>query len=154
DLTALDPALRSDDIACAAYEPEAGYCDPMRATTGFVTAFERLGGRVVSGARVTGLRRLRGCWSLETTVGTLQAPTIVNAAGAHARWLASLAGVKLPIQHYAHDVAVFSRPNSSGGHLALYDLVGAAYYRPVRDGLTMVGSMNWSEGARVLDEPD
>ena len=59
--------------------------------------------------------------------------------------------VHVPIEHYAHDVARFA---SAGARMALYDLVGGAYYRPDRDNTTMVGSMNWSEGARVLDDPD
>jgi sarcosine oxidase subunit beta len=33
-------------------------------------------------------------------------------------------------------------------------MVGAAYFRPAGHGMTLVGSMNWSEGARVLDDPD
>jgi sarcosine oxidase subunit beta len=88
---------------------------------------------------------------LETSLGTVEAPVVVNAAGAYARWLAGLAGVQVPIEHYAHDVAAFT---PGAARMALYDMVGMAYYRPDSDGATVIGSMNWSEGARVLDDPD
>jgi sarcosine oxidase subunit beta len=153
-LANLDPSVRWDDFACAAYEPDAGYCDPARATAGFVTAFERLGGRTVFGSRATGLQRENTTWRLETSLGEVRSPVIVIAAGAYARGLANQAGVQLPIEHYAHDVAVFSPGQPGGARVALYDMVGAAYYRPNGGGATMVGSMNWSEGARVLDDPD
>jgi sarcosine oxidase subunit beta len=153
-LTNLDPSIRCDDFACAAYEPDAGYCDPQQATAGFVTAFERHGGCALFGVRVTGLQREHSAWCLETSIGEVRSPVIVNAAGAYARWLAVQAGVQVPIEHYAHDVAVFSPGRSGGARLALYDLVGTAYYRPDDGGATVVGSMNWSEGARVLDDPD
>jgi sarcosine oxidase subunit beta len=153
-LANLDPSLRCDDFACASYEPDAGYCDPALATAGFVTAFERLGGLTLFGARVTGLHRENTTWCLETSLGDVRSPVIVNAAGAYARWLANQAGVQLPIEYYAHDVAVFSPGRSGGARLALYDMVGAAYYRPDGAGATVVGSINWSEGARVLDDAD
>jgi glycine/D-amino acid oxidase-like deaminating enzyme len=151
DLAALDPSVHVEDFACAAYEPDAGYCDPRAAAAGFAEAFERHGGRARFGVRVTGLRRDGDAWALQTAAGTIRSPRIVNAAGAYARWLAALAGVEVPIEHYAHDISVFG---SVGGRIALYDLVRSAYYRPNGSAETLVGSMNWSEGARVLDDPD
>jgi sarcosine oxidase subunit beta len=151
ELSSLDPSVRVDDLACAAYEPDAGYCDPMRASLGFVAAFERGGGQVTYGARVTGLQRGGATWRVATSLGAIETPVVVNAAGAYARWLAGLAGVHVPIEHYAHDVAAFT-PRAA--RMALYDMVGMAYYRPDGDAATVVGSMNWSEGARVLDDPD
>jgi sarcosine oxidase subunit beta len=151
DLSRLDPALETTDFACAAYEPEAGYCEPVRAALGFATAFEREGGIAAYGARVTGLQRDGDGWRVETSDGIIRGQTVLNAAGAYARWLAAQAGVQVPIEQYAHDISVFT---SVGARLTLYDLVGAAYYRPDAYTETLVGSMNWSEGARVLDDPD
>jgi sarcosine oxidase subunit beta len=100
---------------------------------------------------VTALRRDGSHWIVETSDGRVASPTVVNAAGAYARWLAAQVGVPVPIEHYAHDISVFT---SVGARLSLYDLVGAAYFRPEGQSETLVGSMNWSEGARVLDDPD
>jgi sarcosine oxidase, subunit beta len=155
DLADLEPAACHDDLGCAAYEPDAGYCDAQRATVGFVKAFVRLGGRAVNGARVMGLRREGSVWHLATSAGVIRTPLVINAAGGYGRWLAAEAGIRLPIEHYAHDIAVFSSAAKPvGPRLALYDMVGAAYYRPDGDAATLVGSMSWSEGARVLDDPD
>jgi len=151
DLAALDPSVLIDDFGCAAYEPDAGYCDPRAAATGFAQAFQRGGGTAVYGVRVTGVQGSGDTWILQTTAGTIQSPRIVNAAGAYARWIAALAGIQIPIEHYAHDISVFG---TVGARIALYDLVGSAYYRPNGVDETLVGSMNWSEGARVLDDPD
>jgi sarcosine oxidase subunit beta len=151
DLKRLEPAAQCDDFACAAYEPDAGYCDPRAAAAGFAAAFERHGGQAVFGARVTRLRRDGSGWRLETTSGAITSPVIVNAAGPYARWLAAEAGVHVPIEHYAHDIAIF---HTVGARIALYDMVGAAYFRPHGEEETLVGSMNWSEGARVVDDPD
>jgi sarcosine oxidase, subunit beta len=154
ELSQLDPSLEPDDFGCVAYEPDAGYCDPTQACLGFVTAFQRLGGRTLFGCRVVGLRRDGTAWRIETTDGDIHAGRAVNAAGAYARWLAEAAGVQLPIEHYAHDVAVFRHTAANGPGMALYDMLGAAYFRPHGSAATMVGSMNWQEGARVLDDPD
>ena len=151
DLARLEPGADCADLVCAAYEPDAGYCDPRAAATGFATAFVRDGGQAAYGARVTGLRRDGSGWRLSTSDGAIRTAIVVNAAGAYARWLAAEAGVQMPIEHYAHDISVF---DSVGARIALYDLLGAAYYRPNGTAETLVGSMNWSEGARVLDDPD
>ncbi len=150
ELHELEPAADVSDFACVAYEPDAGYCDPRAASAGFAGAFEREGGTSVYGARVTALRRPGRTWSLETPLGVIETPTVVNAAGAYARWLAAQAGTQLPIQHYAHDVAVF---RDATVHVALYDLLGGVYYRPDALGV-LAGSMNWAEGGQVLEDPD
>jgi len=152
DLAHLDPALNVSDFACAAYEPDAGYCEPAHAAAGFATAFERLGGRAIYGARVVGLHNDGPTWRVETSSGTVQSRVVVNAAGAYARWLADQAGVHLPIEHYAHDVAIFDVHATP--RIALYDMLGLTYYRPDAPGAALAGSMSWSEGARVVDEPD
>ncbi len=151
DLAALDPSLHVEDFACAAYEPDAGYCDPRAAAAGFAIAFQRGGGRAHYGVRVLGLQRDGDGWAVQTSAGTIRSPRIVNAAGAYARWLAAEVGIHVPIEHYAHDISVY---NSVGARIALYDMVGSAYYCPNGTDETLVGSMNWSEGARVLDDPD
>src|SRR5919108_618089 len=81
ELRALEPSADVADFACAAYEPEAGYCDPRAAAAGFATAFLRAGGTAVYGARVTALRRVGSAWRVETTSGGVEAPVVVNAAG-------------------------------------------------------------------------
>jgi sarcosine oxidase subunit beta len=152
ELAKLEPSAKFDEFACAAYEPDAGYCDPGAASAGFARAFEQLGGRTMYGVRVAGLERSGSTWRLETSDGVIESPTVVNAAGGYARSLAAQAGLQVPIEHYAHDICVFS----SGGapKITIYDLVAAAYFRPAGSGEVLVGSMNWSEGARVLDDPD
>src|SRR5262249_38996156 len=80
----------------------------------------------------------------------------LNAAGGYGRWLAEQAGARLPIEHQVHDIGVFRQPAGFGRprHLAVYDLLTTLYYRPEGEGYTLTGSMNWAEGARVLDDPD
>jgi sarcosine oxidase subunit beta len=152
ELAKVEPGADCADFACAAYEPDAGYCDPRAAAAGFARAFERLGGSACYGVRVLNLQRTGGAWRITTSGGVIHAARVVNATGAYARQLAAMAGVQVPIEHYAHDVGVFE--TSISARIALYDLVGAVYFRPDGDRQILTGSMNWSEGARVLDDPD
>lgn len=66
----------------------------------------RAGGKVLTKARVEGLSQRSGKWSVRTSVNTLYAPTVVNAAGAWADGVAAMAGVApLAITPYRRTIA-------------------------------------------------
>jgi FAD-dependent oxidoreductase domain-containing protein 1 len=95
------PGLVADDIALGVFGPEDGYLEPREVLAGFRAMAERAGadyvlGEVVQverrGGRVSGVR-------VRTRSGecTLDAPVVVNAAGAYAAQVGRMAGVSLPI---------------------------------------------------------
>src|SRR5918997_1962764 len=143
ELKELDPALRTDDVALAAYEPRGGYADPTATTLGLLEAARSLGARFEK-RRVTTLRvegeRIAG---VETEGGPLEAPVVVLAAGAWSVPLAAGAGLELPIQLVKSQVALFERPYSLATHLTLIDSVTGFYARPAAEHATLVGARDY-----------
>jgi D-arginine dehydrogenase len=90
---AMVPALRADYVAGAVFEPEAMDIDVNAVHRGFLRGLARAGGRVVTDAEVTALRRADRLWRAETPAGAFAAPVLVDAAGAWCDELAALAGV-------------------------------------------------------------
>jgi sarcosine oxidase subunit beta len=95
------PGLVTDDVVMGVFGPEDGYLDPREVLAGFRAMAEAAGAEYVHGAvaeveraggRVSGVR-------VQTAEGerTIEAPVVVNAAGAYAAAVGSAAGVSLPI---------------------------------------------------------
>jgi L-2-hydroxyglutarate oxidase len=72
--------------------PEEGIADYPRVCTALVAEIERLGGRVVTSARVLALRSTSGGWVAESEAGDFECAHLVNCAGLHADRVARLAG--------------------------------------------------------------
>lgn len=85
--------LRPEMIARAHLVPGVVDIDVAGVVAAFRRALRELGGRLVTSARVTGLRRAAGSWSVSTGAGEWQAGMVVNAAGAWADEVAQLAGL-------------------------------------------------------------
>ncbi|GLQ05910.1 NAD(P)/FAD-dependent oxidoreductase [Sneathiella chinensis] len=88
------PILREDLIVAAAYESAAQDIDVDRLLQGFARMVRSNKGQIVTNARVQTLTRENGEWVAETPAGTFKAPIVINAAGAWADAIATLAGVK------------------------------------------------------------
>lgn len=92
----LCPAIRTGEGGAVAglVDRNGIRLDPHALLQGHVRALRRNGGEIVTGARVCSLRRTGERWQVETESGaTFDAPLIVNAAGAWADSIASLAGL-------------------------------------------------------------
>lgn len=139
ELKEIDPALDTEGIALAAYEPRGGYADPTATAIGFLRAAEALGARFER-RWVTGLR-LRGeeVTGMETEDGPLDAPVVVLAAGAWSVPLAAGVGLELPIQPARVQVSLFERPYALATHLTIIDSVLGFYARPAAEHATLVG---------------
>ena len=88
------PALRPEAAAGGVLEPDAMDIETNALLQGCLRLMRRRGGRSVTDAAVTGLRREAGVWRVATAVGGFEAPVVVNAAGAWADEVARLAGVE------------------------------------------------------------
>jgi sarcosine oxidase, subunit beta len=139
ELREIDPALDTNDVALAAYEPRGGYADPTATTLGFLRAAEALGARFER-RLVTGLRlRGEGVTGVEAGDGSLDAPVVVLAAGAWSVPLAAGVGLELPIRPARVQVSLFERPYTLATHLTLIDSVLGFYARPAAERATLVG---------------
>jgi len=91
----LEPAV-GDRIAGGVYFPDEAHCDPLGFVYATGRAAKEAGATIETGVDVRALRRSNGGIALDTGDGTLQAGTVVLAAGAWASRLASQLGVLLP----------------------------------------------------------
>jgi len=85
-------------------------------------------GALECGAKVTSIERESDLWTVETSVGSFQAPVIVNAAGAWADEIAHLAGVApIGLEPRRRTVISFAAPNG-------VDVSGWPFIKTVREG--------------------
>jgi sarcosine oxidase, subunit beta len=78
-----------------------GFASPYHTTMAFRAAAVRAGATVLEGTRALGFRRAAGVWSVETSIGTLQAPVLVNCGGAWASQVAAALGEPVPLEPIA-----------------------------------------------------
>lgn len=87
----IDPAYPEAGLL----EADAMAIDDAALHQGYLTGFERRGGRLLTDAEASRVGHLPGgAWEVETRRGTFEAPVLVNAAGAWADELATLSGVR------------------------------------------------------------
>lgn len=78
---------------------------------GYLRGVKRSGGRLATDAGVRALRHDGKAWSVETAAGVFRAPVVVNAAGAWADVIGSLAGAQpLGLQPRRRSAFIFAPP--------------------------------------------
>lgn len=108
ELKRLVPAV-SDHCPGGVVSRRDGAADPFRATQAFRRRAVEKGAEVIEGVMVTGLKRLGEIWRVETSDGPIEAPKVVNAAGAWADRIAALLGEPVPLHVIAPMLMVTSR---------------------------------------------
>ena len=98
EAAALAPGLSADGVLAATFCQRDGIADPNGVTMGFAKTAQSLGVTVERDVEVTGITVTAGRVSaVETTRGTIETHTVVNAAGPYARPIGALAGVDVPV---------------------------------------------------------
>ncbi len=87
------PVLREGYVADALFEEDSSDIDVHALHQGYLRLFRKRDGRVLTNAEVIGLERHGDAWSVRAGAHSLSAPIVINAAGAWADEIASLAGV-------------------------------------------------------------
>jgi len=92
------PQLAADDVLAATFHAGDGLADPHGVVAGYIDAGRRLGVRAYTDAPVTGIDVAHGrVVAVQTQVGRITTPVVVNAAGPWAAVVGRMAGVALPI---------------------------------------------------------
>jgi len=86
------PVLRADHLAGATFEADPTDIDVNALHHGFLKGIRQHGGKLIVSAEVTALTRGDKLWRIDTSNGTFEATTVVNAAGAWCDVIAKLAG--------------------------------------------------------------
>lgn len=154
-LRKLAPHLNQDGLAGAAYDPTTGYGDPVTVTNAYVAKARELGVSIHQGTAITGLAMHGGqIGGVVTNRGTVEAPIVVNAAGAWAARIAKMAGVELPITPCRVQMAAFKVPPEFGGpDLIVADNIKGFYFRPETGNLLLVGARR-AAGSPAPVDPD
>jgi len=136
----LFPALEVDDEV-AAYEPASGYADPFMTAAGFLSAAKQRGARLVPGAEVGAIRTAGGrVIGADTNRGPVDAPVIVDAAGAWAGHVASLVGLDIPIRVWRHDTGYLGVPSTVARPIpVVIDNANGMYFRPEGSDMVLIG---------------
>ncbi len=155
DVARLVPGAAVDDIVAAAWEPESGYADPAGTASGFIAAAREHGTRLMQGCRVTAVA-VDGdhVVGVETERGRLEAPIVVDAAGAWAAQLAATVGIDVPVEPWRHDTAFFGLPAGRRPDFpVVIDEMNGMYFRREGQELMLVGLEVGNEVGGSPDRP-
>lgn len=156
ELARVAPGLRTDDVACAAWEPDGGYGDGVIVAGDLLAAARDAGARyrpntpvralLTDGGRVTGVA---------TDAGPVHVGVVVLACGVWSPPLLVGAGICLPIETELHKVAVVRHQAGGGAGVACIDSTTQTYFRPEAAGqMTLVGGFSGPRGADPDRVPD
>ncbi|WP_031469004.1 NAD(P)/FAD-dependent oxidoreductase [Sciscionella sediminilitoris] len=106
----LSPLIDTDGVLAAAYSPEDGHCTPESVVLGYAGGARRHGAVLCTGTTVLDIER-RGdrVTGVVTGQGTVEADTVICAAGAWSAGIGELAGVELPVRPVRRQV-MFTEP--------------------------------------------
>jgi sarcosine oxidase subunit beta len=119
DLRRIAPYL-SERMIGAAYCPEEGKANPLKATPAFAAAARKHGARIFSNCEVIALKPEADGYRAETSAGPVQARRVVNAGGADAGRISAMLGVELPIQGVPIQVSVTEAVEPLVNHLVYF----------------------------------
>ncbi|EDM31483.1 oxidoreductase, FAD-binding protein [Roseovarius sp. TM1035] len=134
------PILRADRIAGAMIERGARGIDVDRLLQGYARMLRARGGRIVTGAVVTGLSHRAGLWQVKTAQEQHSAPIIINAAGSWADEVSALAGVpRAGLQPYRRSAAIIPTPQGyETEHWPIFGSIAETWYAKPEAGKLMV----------------
>jgi D-arginine dehydrogenase len=89
----LVPILKPELLANAAHEPMAMDIDANALLTGHIRTLRSFGAQLAPNSTIDAIEHLQGQWRVRTQSETFSAPVLIDAAGAWADEVASLAGV-------------------------------------------------------------
>ncbi len=131
DVSRLYPVLDAADVVGGVYLPKDGQTNPVDTTRALAAGARKHGARIVEGVAVREVVTQRDrVVAVETDVGRVATPVVVNAAGMWARALAGRSGVALPLMACEHFYAVTeSVPGLPLDLPVLRDLDGRLYVK-------------------------
>ena len=155
DATRIVPQLDTDGFALCAYEPDAGYADPVATTYAYAQRARSLGVQVLTQTPVTGLVASGGrITAVETTNGRIDTGAVIVAAGSRTNRVVGPVAESLPIVAARVQMAHFGRPPELQSLRAIViDRSTGAYFREDAGRGTLVGAEG-PEDLVEIENPD
>ncbi|MBB6097340.1 sarcosine oxidase subunit beta [Deinobacterium chartae] len=145
-ITPFDP----EGIAGCSFCPTDGSVDPHGITFAYLRGAARRGAELHTATPLTAVTRSGGVWRLHTPRGTLEAPLLVNAAGAWSGEVAALAGLDVPVIPARRMVFATGPLGRHLGYPMTFDLTSGVYLRSEGERLILgradVADSGWREG--------
>ena len=128
----LVPQLREEWQQTAIWEPGCTDIDVAALHQAYIRGMKKAGGDLLLNARAERIAKAAAGWMISTPAGEIHAARIVNAAGAWADEIATLAGVKpIGIQALRRTIVVTEvRPDAPADLPVVMDAGGSLYFKP------------------------
>jgi sarcosine oxidase subunit beta len=140
ELRSLEPAINTDDVALAAYEPQSGYADPVATTRSMAEAAARHGAALRLGVPIGSIDvaggRVRGV--IDAAGARHEAGAVCVVAGPWTDRLLKPLGAPIGIRAERAQIAFFKRP-ATLKHCGCIDTISGSYFRPHGDAETLIG---------------
>lgn len=135
------PMLETHDVLAAAYSPDIYVEEPIELLGAYLDAGKTRGVTLLELTPVTGIRIVENeVCGVTTTNGELDAPIVVDAAGAWARAVGLLAKARVPVVPVRHQLYITHPVGGANAGLPILRFVDSAVYvRPARGGLMLGG---------------
>jgi sarcosine oxidase subunit beta len=135
------PGCETADVGAAAWEADSGFADPAATAFAFAEAAGNRGASIETGVEVlrvlTAGSRVTG---VETTIGRIEAPIVVIAAGAWSATLLAPLGLDYGLAPHRIQLSIFHWPAGfSQRHPAVIDAIHKAWWRPEGRASTLIG---------------
>lgn len=156
DIAARYPFIRTAGLLAGLWDPYDGDIDPAQMTQALAKGARDRGAQIYRNTKVTAIERApSGEWRVLTNHGTIQAATVINAAGYRGGEVAAMVGQYLPIVTLSHQYLVTEDIPElvarGAARLPLLRDPDVSYYlRQERQGL-LLGPYEWQATAHWLD---
>lgn len=131
----LNPFLQPKGVVAVMRIGNDMYFDPSQVAVGFARGAEALGATVLPSTAVTRVLMNDGqVTGVETNMGTIQAPIVVDAAGAWTRQVAEASGIRVPLVPTAQQLFVTEPVEGAKADLPMVRIMDAAVYMRPCDG--------------------
>jgi glycine/D-amino acid oxidase-like deaminating enzyme len=142
-LRAEFPLFDPDGLGIAAWEPGAGYADPVATTAGLLARAGELDAAIKLHTRVESLKPRPGAGALLllATGEAIECERVLIAAGPWTKKIAALVGDPLPLTVERHYVATIRWSGASEMRYTHADLVGGYYCKPEGEDLYCLGPL-------------
>lgn len=156
ELQAIVPAVRVEDAALVAWEPDGGYASPALTVAAYATGASDRGADLRFDCPVIAAERAGEHWNVTLGDGTiLSAGQVMICTGNWSRPVGALFGQDLPVTPVRAQIVVLERPASfTGVFPVVSDLINLAYFRADGEGGMWVGSSDNADLQESLPQPD
>ncbi|WP_315923589.1 FAD-dependent oxidoreductase [Mesorhizobium sp. SP-1A] len=145
DIKRRYPFIETHELEGALYDPNDGDIDPAQLTQALAKGARDMGAKIIRFCPVTGVRREKDEWIVETAQGEIRCEIVVNAAGYRAQEVGRMFGREVPMMVMSHQYILFEEipelaawSKEAGHKLPLLRDVDTSYYlRQEKNGMNL-----------------